>query len=97
MLRAIPSTSNVCFLDCLIVTHGANGRAVGPLKNCWAENLGLQPRLGKRKPVGPKTMNRFNIVDVLVTSDKHLGAPCHHGQGCCIVDNTFNFHDRGDV
>jgi hypothetical protein len=56
MLRAIPSTSNVCFIDCLIVTHGANGRAVGPLKICWAENLGLQPRLGKRKPFGPKTV-----------------------------------------
>jgi hypothetical protein len=56
MLWAIPSIPNVCFIDCLIVTHGANGRAVGPWKNCWAENLGLQPRLGKRKPVGPKTV-----------------------------------------
>ena len=54
LLRANPSIPNVCFIDCLIVTHATNGRAVGPLKNCWAENLGLQPRLGKRKPVGPE-------------------------------------------
>jgi hypothetical protein len=33
----------------------------------------------------------------LVTSDKHHGVPCHHGQNCCNVDNTVGFHLRGDV
>jgi hypothetical protein len=53
-IRTIPDILLIDLESNRIVTHATNGRAVGPLKNCWAENLGLQPRLGKRKPVGPE-------------------------------------------